>query len=172
MTQEKHSAESRIDDGGAAFPVRMGYYLQGMSLRDWFAGMALQSMGIVHNYSKGPCNHAVGERAYLIADAMIAARKSAEQRCEYCGGCGMIAGKEPDDDVMNTPCPRCNPHAEPEWIEWNGGECPVAKGTPGAVKMRDGFISGFGSDLAAWDWTYDTEEDPGDIIAYRIGGKP
>jgi hypothetical protein len=38
--------------------------------------------------------------------------------------------------------------------------------------MRDGFISGFGSDLAAWDWTYDTEEDPGDIIAYRIGGKP
>lgn len=29
--------------------------------------------------------------------------------CSACGGCGMLPGTKPDDDVMNTPCPRCNP---------------------------------------------------------------
>jgi hypothetical protein len=33
-----------IDDGGPAFPVRMAYYSTGMTLRDWFAGMALQGL--------------------------------------------------------------------------------------------------------------------------------
>jgi hypothetical protein len=31
---------------------------------------------------------------------------------EFCGNCGdlgMIPGTEPNDDVMNTPCPKCNP---------------------------------------------------------------
>lgn len=33
-------------------------------------------------------------------------------RCSACGGCGMLPGTEPDDDVMNTPCPQCNPWAK------------------------------------------------------------
>jgi hypothetical protein len=187
MTQEKHSAESRIDDGGAAFPVRMGYYSQGMSLRDWFAGMALQ--GILANpatilsdiFKDGEgwhCPETIADCAIESADALLAAvkpaaRKPAEQRCEYCGGCGMIAGKEPDDDVMNTPCPRCNPHAEPEWIEWNGSPCcPVADGVIGDFKFRDGGIVEE-TNLFDWHWEHDTL-NPRDeeIIAYRIGGKP
>ena len=28
--------------------------------------------------------------------------------CSVCGGCFMIPGTEPNDDVMNTPCPKCN----------------------------------------------------------------
>ena len=32
-----------------------------------------------------------------------------DQHCAACGGCGMLPGIKPDDDVMNTPCPSCNP---------------------------------------------------------------
>lgn len=84
----------QIDDGGFAFPVLppicgdghppAGYpYPQpGMSLRDWFAGMAMQ--GILSaadsdefEYYDPAMEHAkwVPVTAYSIADAMIAARK-------------------------------------------------------------------------------------------------
>lgn len=36
--------------------------------------------------------------------------------CSACGGCGMIPGTKPDDDVMNTPCPQCNPWAKAKTI--------------------------------------------------------
>lgn len=52
--------------GGPAFP--------GMSLRDWFAGQALSAMTIAPDYSKGPCNAALVERAFVIADLMLAAQ--------------------------------------------------------------------------------------------------
>ena len=32
--------------------------------------------------------------------------------CSVCGGCFMIPGTEPNDDVMNMPCPKCNGHSE------------------------------------------------------------
>ena len=71
---------SAIDDGGPAFPTP--YRDKGMSLRDWFAGMAMPAV----------CLEAVGELsesqiasdAYRIADAMLAARKPApapEPKC-------------------------------------------------------------------------------------------
>ena len=75
------------DNGGSAFPVtaklmNSGYAdikiqetTSGMSLRDWFAGMALSSMTVSPDYNKGPCNQAMAERAYVIADAMLAVRK-------------------------------------------------------------------------------------------------
>jgi hypothetical protein len=34
--------------------------------------------------------------------------------CSACGGCGMLPGKGPNDDVMNTPCAECNPWAKKE----------------------------------------------------------
>lgn len=71
------------DDGRPAFPLCIPdfhgdrpHLQEGMSLRDWFAGQALASMTVAPDYSKGPCNHAMAERAYCIADAMLAARKS------------------------------------------------------------------------------------------------
>jgi len=36
----------------------------------------------------------------------------AASACSACGGCGMLPGIKPDDDVMNTPCPQCNPWAK------------------------------------------------------------
>ena len=79
-----HDTQTQIDDGGPAFPCET-YGLRngkettiptnGMTLRDYFAGQALSSMTVAPDYSKGPCNFAMAERAYCIADAMLAARK-------------------------------------------------------------------------------------------------
>lgn len=70
---------SRVDDGGPAFPNtgNSNWDLRpeaGMSLRDWFAGQALASFNSAY---RGPIGDA--ERAYHIADAMLAARKGGGQ---------------------------------------------------------------------------------------------
>ena len=74
-------------DGGRAFPVHpdTGQKLEGMSLRDWFAGMALQGMYANPKYleaCKGTSEHrgmdfadVVAMSAYENADAMIAERE-------------------------------------------------------------------------------------------------
>ena len=82
-----------LDDGGSAFPVagwespNHGWIFgnDGMSLRDWMAGMALQ--GVMVN-AQGLGEMAADERAgllkqvgtllYEVSDAMIAARKEAK----------------------------------------------------------------------------------------------
>lgn len=69
-------SEKKISDGGPAFPVKKwreeGHY-EGLSIRDWFAGMALQ--GMVANPSIGSLEtDQFASDAYLYADAMIARR--------------------------------------------------------------------------------------------------
>ena len=82
-----------IDDGGPAFPqtpiingngevVTSGMYFAegpGMSLRDWFAGQAMAGIlfisNSVKNESKQPAEKLIATTAYLMADAMLAARK-------------------------------------------------------------------------------------------------
>jgi len=96
---------SEINDGGPAFPVSMHYDSDsyfGMSLRDWFAGMALQSIQkqiffYEHKQNeeavkKGQTSwceirnntdacilteddETIAYSAYFIADAMLKARK-------------------------------------------------------------------------------------------------
>lgn len=87
MTDSKH-----FDDGGMAYPGRSfspnGYpegHSMGMSVRDWFAGQALA--GFSANTAIFAANSQNGwdlvnasardlaDRAYWLADAMIAARK-------------------------------------------------------------------------------------------------
>jgi hypothetical protein len=73
----------QIDDGGSAFPFGQiseltgqpinGWFSPGMSLRDWFAGMALA--GLLANPHVGGDVGAAARGAYMHADAMIAARK-------------------------------------------------------------------------------------------------
>lgn len=55
-----------IDDGGQAFPTTH----DGMSLRDWFAGMALQ--GLIASGANGSARDA--SESYTIADRMILER--------------------------------------------------------------------------------------------------
>lgn len=74
----------KFDDGGPAFPnealIDQGYYypkavriVGGMSLRDWFAGMALAEVPDPIGEKDAPKTAML---AYAIADAMIALRRS------------------------------------------------------------------------------------------------
>ena len=57
-------------DGGAAFPVAHSHLIQsGMSLRDYFAGKAMQAL------AQGNYFDATARQAYMIADAMLKARE-------------------------------------------------------------------------------------------------
>lgn len=79
---------SAVNDGGPAFPSEQGStpegcwnqsYTPGMSLRDWFAGQALAGVLPVckeDTLGRGQSKAQVfAQRAYEIADAMLAARK-------------------------------------------------------------------------------------------------
>jgi hypothetical protein len=72
-----------INDGGSAFP--MGYHPEGnnadhtgMSLRDWFAGMAMQGLLSKDYYSFTSDLDDAVIQAYKVADAMIAERKKGD----------------------------------------------------------------------------------------------
>ena len=73
-----NEATQPIDDGGPAFPSHgsMGEVVkEGMSLRDWFAGMVMGPLTVSDarvEFSRDDD----AEMAYDIADAMIAARKA------------------------------------------------------------------------------------------------
>lgn len=72
------------NDGGPAFPQSdlSGYGFgpypgnnSGMSVRDWFAGLAMQGMMARDSYDAGQSTPALrASLAYIEADAMIAAR--------------------------------------------------------------------------------------------------
>ena len=71
------------DDGGPAFPVvaanGLGHITDGMSLRDWFAGMALlKARGKLYSEDyDGPIptmEEDVAEGCYRMADAMLKER--------------------------------------------------------------------------------------------------
>ena len=55
---------------------------------------------------------------------------------------------------------------EPEWIEWNGGECPVAPEMRVELKFRvhGTHIMPYYADALRWNH----ENNGGDILAYRV----
>mgnify|MGYP001576580653 FL=1 len=65
-----------FDDGGPAFPIpapleyRLGRGIDGMTLRDWFAGMAL--VGLIAR--RGDMRGDEYSSAYAIAEGMLSAR--------------------------------------------------------------------------------------------------
>ena len=71
------SDETKRDDGGPAFPMSGDPecdFDRGMSLRDWFAGMAMQ--GILSDPNTQNID-VVSAVAYQMADNMLHARKAA-----------------------------------------------------------------------------------------------
>lgn len=70
-------------DGGPAFPVTYPAVERGLSLRDWFAGKALQSLVVCNLASMlKACNNDINEArevivhsAYKLADAMLEERE-------------------------------------------------------------------------------------------------
>src|SRR5690606_6844808 len=76
---------SDINDGGPAFPVQASYPYgpsDGMSLRDWLAGMALQGLLSRSDPDEDWATRyeCFSEDAYLYADAMLAHRGTPDQR--------------------------------------------------------------------------------------------
>lgn len=89
---------SAKDTGGAAFPmpgiydvardqinpVSEYYDAEGMTLRDYFAAKAIpiawqsECSSPTHSADGTPTYQGLAERAYLVADAMLAARKEAQ----------------------------------------------------------------------------------------------
>lgn len=65
---------SRNNDGGPAFPMPPDGD-RGMSLRDYFAALAMQAIlrNSAESYSASASG--VAEKAYMMADGMIAERK-------------------------------------------------------------------------------------------------
>ena len=68
---------SNTNTGGPAFPPSNPGYAQGMTLRDYFAAKAMQSL-IINSDERSAfeADLWVGDRAYEIADAMLRARQS------------------------------------------------------------------------------------------------
>jgi hypothetical protein len=60
--------------GGPAYPVPMDHWHPGMTLRDYFAGQALAIIAVRFGSAYRPTLDDVASQAYIIADAMIAAR--------------------------------------------------------------------------------------------------
>lgn len=63
-----------MEDGGPAFPVPADRVFRGMSLRDHFAGLAMQGAVVNHVGANGFTFDGRAEWAYMQADAMIKAR--------------------------------------------------------------------------------------------------
>jgi len=79
-----------IEDGGPAFPrsetgdAEVGQIDEGapgMSLRDWFAGMALQGLlaAQIHGFTDRPVNGPFVDMASELADAMIERKRQDEE---------------------------------------------------------------------------------------------
>ena len=67
-----------MSDGGPAFPHDgQSNYTGGATLRDYFAAAALTGLCVqaTAEYERGPCNAAIVERSWIIADAMLKARE-------------------------------------------------------------------------------------------------
>jgi hypothetical protein len=132
---------NNIDKNIPAFPtaptdMKCGTF--GMTLRDWFAGMAMSGI-LGSDLDATTVSETVATIAYHQADAMLAARKPAV--------------------------------AEPEWIEWNGGNCPIEKGTMIQAEFRNGARTEM-HPCSGIDTEWKHYKLYSDIIAYRIGGKP
>ncbi len=77
---DKEPKPQSLDDGGSAFPhshEKLDHpkwsVSSGMTLRDWFAGMALQPY--LAKIPPAATYDDVAERAYRVADAMLKARR-------------------------------------------------------------------------------------------------
>ena len=54
-----------------------------------------------------------------------------------------------------------------DWIEWNGGKCPVADGTIVDLKFRDGEeVRSANPDV--WCWSHLSDDVSNQVVAYRV----
>lgn len=62
-----------VDDGGPAFPAKVGSVYTGLTKREWFAGQALAGMADPNSVPTSPARaKGIAHSCYLMADAMLA----------------------------------------------------------------------------------------------------
>ncbi|WP_312181353.1 hypothetical protein [Pantoea sp. CTOTU46764] len=71
---------------------------------------------------------------------------------------------QPNADAPQSPTDTYRQIENDGWIEWKGGKCPEAYSTEIQVKYRDGM----GMEDAAGDFSWTHDNEPDDIIAYRV----
>lgn len=64
-----------IDEGGPAFPIRLGCDTRGMTVRQWYAGQSLKMLGDMNDYKAVSFEKDLARDTFKVADAMIAEGK-------------------------------------------------------------------------------------------------
>jgi hypothetical protein len=75
----------KINDGGPAFPTHEDMQ-EGMTLRDHFAGLAMQALLARTTYHIEDAPRDIAEEAYDYADAMLKAREAETQQEKLLAG--------------------------------------------------------------------------------------
>lgn len=134
---------SKTNNCGPAFPTGTDSgVVPGMTLRDYFAAKAMQSLILAAAGSNGSHTlKSVAGAAYETADAMLAARSAAALK------------EQPAQD-------------DDGWIKWKGGECPVS----GDVEVEYRLRNGDEGRIFASDLEWEILGDSLDIVAYRVVG--
>jgi len=130
-------------EGGAAFPVSTAlHWSPGMSLRDWFAGMALSGELASSNEYQEPANIALW--TYRVADAMLAERERTEP----------VEAKPGDD-----------------WTPHDGGPMPCDGNAMVDVRCRNGDENTDGYCALGWRWKHTGKYDDIIAWRYYKGGR-
>jgi hypothetical protein len=78
-----------------------------------------------------------------------------------------LAAKDEEIERLKAQLAEPAKPAPGEWIEWAGGECPIADDVQHEIRMRDGWESSRGADAQMWSgWGHD--DSAYDIVAYRV----
>ena len=77
-----------------------------------------------------------------------------------------LAAKDAEIERLKAQLAEPAKPAPGEWIEWAGGECPIADGIPHQARLRNGAELNENSRASAVAW--DHQRSARDIIAYRI----
>ncbi|MGI4849813.1 MAG: hypothetical protein ACRYGK_17000 [Janthinobacterium lividum] len=149
----------QIDDGGNAFPIpglQDDSKFNGLSVRDWFAGKAMQGELSASTSTGGNFGLKLD-----IADNLLAANAKHWYRIAD----AMIAERAP----LVVESPNANPEG---WIDWTGGVNPVP-GQVIKVELRNGHIRNYGEVSGNLRWDHTTLGEPhhgNDIVRYRVVG--
>ena len=90
-------ADAAFGEHAGEWLVTRTGYRPGMTCAEAWEMIAARA--IYHDYIGANCPNPAG--CYAMGE------------CAMRGGCGILPATKPDDDVMNTPCPECNPQPLP-----------------------------------------------------------
>lgn len=157
VTYDKPSGERSMGATVTAFNAITGRDLS--EAEGWLLLQVLKDVRQWQNPSKYHHDSALDGVAY---SALKAEALSEEQQEDH-GWCGDDPRKEPSHIISDIPG---------EWIEWNGGQCPVEEGTIIDVKDFDGEINERVEAITHWSnlhmhWEHRCATDCR-IIAYRL----